>query len=938
MLSERTARTLSILLFASLLLVGIFTFVSYLGVQEHFGNLLPKDAADGRIQAVLSACDGDGLLCRGAHALLPVLLYTFERSAPFLAYIVFSLLALALWLGGRAVMSDHSEELPRLKLWVLAPLFIASVWLMFTMILGADLGRGAPLTRMIDPNVPEYAQQIDPSSLSILRASFNDLRDRGCLKPVPNSTVFYDYSGICAQQSFFTLVLPLLLFVFFIALDFLLLGNALLSWLRLRPKHGFSLCNEFLLSLGLGVGGVIAVLWLLAVFGVIISPLVWALVIGIPLLCYRQAMHLWGIARETTLVFPSRWGGWPLVVGWALFGLLALNFLSVIRPFPIGWDDLGSYLNRPHLLAEYGHFIPKMATFQWEFVTSIGFLLFGTKSALGAAAAMLLNWLAGVFAIFVVMGSARMVLRGGGLLAGFFYYLLPMVGHFSFADMKIDNAVLFMSALGFICVFAALFPQHGEGEHDAVDRRRWLMLAGLFTGLALGFKVTSAMTLFGLLVVVAGVGMGPWAAMTVASVMPAAFALQGTFKPSDFFSRFFAADIVVSKTAVALTCFALAAICSVPAIVSRRHRWRPTLIDISLFVIGILAAVLPWMIHNNVYNRQWPPRLIFDVENILAPEISLDGKADSTTRVVKVLPPELALDMNHPACQSTGTIEELDRYWGTGNGPGHYLLLPWRTVMNLDNGGYYVTTSPLLLLLPFILLFPVFWLPAGRRLRWVAILTVVQVAQWSVLANGVLWYGLGMFIGIAILVEAMLREAPDRATRILMGALIFMSLLISWSFRLWQFELQGGSLEYVIGKVNEQVIYTQTIPQYLDVAEMVDQRALAIPDRPYTLRMGTFISYFIPRNLERIPVTDNQLDFFNCVSQGDDHATTTKRLKAYGFNGIIFDFNTASIEADPNGTLHKKVEKFVNYVSNPASGLQAAVVDPKSGVAYFLIP
>lgn len=940
MLSERSTRTLSIILFVSLLLAGIVTYVAFAGVEEHFKYLLPRDPADGRIQAVLSACDGDGIFCRGVHALLPTLLYAFERSAPFLGYIIFSLLALGLWLGGRAVMSQSADEPPRLKVWTLPLLFLASIWLMFTMIMGADLGRGAPLKRMIDPAVPEYAQQVDAKSLLIIRESFNNLRERGCLKAVPNSTVLYDLSGSCAQQSFFTLVLPLFLFILLVAADFLLLGNALLSWLRLRPRHGLTLGRELLLSLGLGVGGVVAVLWLLSVFGIIIPPLAWVLVLGIPVLCYRQAIRFWGIARETSLEFPSRFGGWPLIIGWALFGLLALNFLSVIRPFPIGWDDLGSYLNRPHLLAEYGQFIPKMATFQWEFVTSLGFLLFGTKSAFGAAAAMLLNWLAGVFAIFGIIGTARVVLRGGGLITGFFYYLLPMVGHFSFADMKIDNAVFLMSTLGFICVFAALFPEHHHDEEgeDPTDRRRWLLLAGLFTGLALGFKVTSAMTLFGLLLVLAGVGLGPLAAFAVAFVMPAAFALQGTFKPSEFLSRFFAADIVVPTLAVVGICLAVAAACGVLAAMRRPTRWRPTLKELGLFIVGILATVLPWVVHNNIYNRQWPPRTIFNIENRLAPEISLDSKAYSTTRLVKTLPPELALDINHPACQSTGTIEELDRYWGTSSGPGHYLFLPWRTVMNLDNGGYYVTTSPLLLLLPFLLLFPVFWLPAGRRLRWVMILTVVQVAQWMVLANGVLWYGLGMFIGIALLVEAMLREAPDRPTRLLVGTLITLSMLTSWSFRLWQFEMQGGSLEYVIGKVSEEVIYAQTIPQYLDVAEMVTQRAEAIPDRPYTLRMGTFIPYFIPRNLERIPIADNQLDFFTCVSQGDDFATITKRLRAYGFNGIIFDFNTATIEADPNGTLHKKVERFLNYASDPASGLQAFVIDPTSGVGYFLIP
>jgi hypothetical protein len=52
----------------------------------------------------------------------------------------------------------------------------------------------------------------------------------------------------------------------------------------------------------------------------------------------------------------------------------------------------------------------------------------------------------------LVLGS------GPGLLAALLYYALPMVGHFSFADMKIDNAVFFVGTLAVLAVLHALFP------------------------------------------------------------------------------------------------------------------------------------------------------------------------------------------------------------------------------------------------------------------------------------------------------------------------------------------------------------------------------------------------------------------------------------------------------------------------------------------------
>jgi hypothetical protein len=63
-----------------------------------------------------------------------------------------------------------------------------------------------------------------------------------------------------------------------------------------------------------------------------------------------------------------------------------------------------------------------------------------------------------------------------------------------------------------------------------------------------------------------------------------------------------------------------------------------------------------------------------------------------------------------------------------------------------------------------------------------------------------------------------------------------------------------------------------------------------------------------------------------------------KRLKALGFNSIVFDTNTATIERDEQGSLHKKVNSFVEFVNNPASGLQILVSDEQAGIAFILIP
>ena len=141
-----------------------------------------------------------------------------------------------------------------------------------------------------------------------------------------------------------------------------------------------------------------------------------------------------------------------------------------------------------------------------------------------------------------------------------------------------------------------------------------------------------------------------------------------------------------------------------------------------------------------------------------------------------------------------------------------------------------------------------------------------------------------------------------------------------------------------MGKASAHTMRERTIPHYDNIRDAVLQRKAQLPDRPYVYRVGTFISYFIPKNLEVIGATDHQLGMFNCLYQERDNALTLKRLQALGFNSIIFDTNTATIEKDPNGTLHQKVQAFVDFLNDQSLGVQVVVNDMKAGVAYILLP
>ena len=77
---------------------------------------------------------------------------------------------------------------------------------------------------------------------------------------------------------------------------------------------------------------------------------------------------------------------------------------------------------------------------------------------------------------------------------------------------------------------------------------------------------------------------------------------------------------------------------------------------------------------------------------------------------------------------------------------------------------------------------------------------------------------------------------------------------------------------------------------------------------------------------------------FAAVGLRGDPSLTLRRLQALGFNSLIFDTTTATIEGDPEGSLHRKVEAFLGFVNTPGLGFDVVVNDTEGGVAFLLLP
>lgn len=942
-MTPQLKRVLGVALFAALFLWGSYTLLMYLSVNVHQQVLLSEVQRD----TVRQACEGSGALCQGWHAFFPFLIHTIAWASPFLWYAVVSVLLYGAFIVWHFLQSGEWSVQLRLRPWTMILLFLGSLFLMFNVLVLGHEG-DVPMRRIVEP-LPQVYNNITPETLATLQENFRELQESNCLKHIGQSVSgaqVYDVRLVCAEKAFFLRVLPQVLLVLLFLFELLVLGRLVTSLLRLQPRHPLV---ETMVSIGLGAGSLIAILWSLALLHLYTQTAGWILAATIPIVGWRQACTWLRRLFRTEWQGKYMWYSVTLLLGWLLLSYLAFNFLTVVRPFPIGWDDLGRYLNHPRQLVSYGHFIPQMGTFQWEYLTSLGFLLIGYDVVAGATFSMMINWTAGLLAVLSVYAFGLVFLGPKrGLLAALLYYTLPLVGHFSFADMKIDNAVFTMGALSTLTFFLMFFPTHAEQEEndglEVTPRRdwRWLALAGVFGGLSFGMKPTAVMVLMSLATILTGIGIH-WSVFPGAALLGWAFYTWHTeFNPQAVSQYVYGDPSVIGKGSVYIFCIGLGLLFFAIGVLRNRRAFLPTMRMVGIFIAGIFVSMLPWLIYNNIQHGHFPPILELGTPDRISPVFLIEARdiPAGEEQHVHVLPPELRPDLKHPACQSTSKAEEVDRYWGGGYGKGwrHYLTLPWRTVMNLDSAGYYVTTIPVLLLFPLLLLLPFFWRKTARPLRWLFLATVFQVVQWMFFANGIPWYGVGMFFGLTIGLEALVFHAPNASTKWLAGIFITLSLFIGFAMRFWQFDQQRNLLEYPMGKISAEGIRKRTIPYYDLIRDVILQRHESMPNRPFVYRIGTFIPYFIPRSMENLPMTDNQLDFFNCLHQERDPALTLARLKALGFSSILFDTNTHTIERDPNGTLHKKVQAFIDFLNTPSLGLQILVNNTDAGVAFVVIP
>jgi hypothetical protein len=289
-------------------------------------------------------------------------------------------------------------------------------------------------------------------------------------------TIVAPYPGIFMHYGFMLSALG------FILLVCVSVGKYILHWLKWDDSYNV---KTFLFSFGLGSMLLTFILFLLGLGGYLRSIPVWTICIILLLITYKE-LWLWVKAFfKPQLHFQGGYWDVRIFLFFLFFIVLGHHALELIRPMPMGFDDLAVYMNVPNLLARGGKLLSGIDAYSWGIFMSLGYLLFHSTmitlflSLLGGILAFL-----GLYVAIQSYGEQRNMphakVRTYALLSVTLFGTLPTVIFQSAKDMKVDLAALFFILLSFI----ALLTWRTEKE------RLLLCLSGIFVGFAFTIKYT----------------------------------------------------------------------------------------------------------------------------------------------------------------------------------------------------------------------------------------------------------------------------------------------------------------------------------------------------------------------------------------------------------------------------------------------------------------
>lgn len=677
-------------------------------------------------------------------------------------------------------------------------------------------------------------------------------------------TFIAPYTGIFMHYGF---ILDSLGFILLLCAS---IGKYILQYMKQDEPYDL---KEFLLSFGLGGVLLTLMLFICGLFGWLQSVPVWGICMVVLSIAYKELWQWLKAFFKPQIHFQGSYVDVRIILFCVFLIVLSHNVLELIRPMPVGFDDLAVYMNIPNLLAHGGELLSGIDAYSWGIFMSLGYLLFHS-----ATIALFLSFLGGVlvfFGLYVSVqsyGEQRNMSHAQAntyaLFVATFFYALPMVVFQSAKDMKVDLAAFFFILLSFILFLAWRKKEQGDVKS--------LCLSGLFMGYAFTIKYTAlffivAMLLYALFYMWRRQQKNAGITMLVLIVC-----IGAPFAP------YAMKNIVDTK-------------------------------QISVQSLRTGESETPWIAMN-------------------PPLSGLGGQipAPSSTGVQEEQGRYTGFEQGiwrYLMLPFTVTFNPIAFGMYVDIGYIFLALIPLIIILYIRTPEGEGGDHSLPLLHEILLVGAIYWILWGifaEGVIWYGyggfiflFLLIVEIIHQL---KKEYWTGLRYVVNGIIIVWFLCTLCLRTAN--LPSHAIF---------------IDPVGLFYSRGVIDEQGYLKQKIPTYLTILNIINSDIDANKRNPPKIyRVGTYIKYFIHHN-NKLVLDDNQLDIFISLSQDHDDQKTIARFKNAGFKYLIIDTNTATIDKTPGKTLTVKYQALTKFIQQNHEELKVIVDEPKNKIIFIQI-
>lgn len=523
-------------------------------------------------------------------------------------------------------------------------------------------------------------------------------------------------------------------------------------------------------------------------FAIVLSILIFFIIFS-----YKEILELFESFRNYRIDYNLKEGSYLKLASAEMFFTIAclvfsVNLISLIRPEPIWWDDLGAYMNFPHLMAEAWNLLQLWWMYAWQSFTWIGYMIWTPTSAfffnvmggIMSFVVMLLifwdlfhtkkHWF---FHIPLIWKPDKKWFLSIPIILATIFISLPMVFFQQAKDMKVDEWLFFITAIWLYILY-----KYYLSVKDWKDKNLlYIWLIWIIAWFAFSIKFTAILYIAWILWVISYARLWFFGLLGYISIFIWVFTVGNLWKMMRVVIN--PEGIVWFERNFWIWMIWIWILFIIWTIFKNKINFKKYLKDVLVFLLWIFVILLPWFWkHISEAGTElslsrllsWKPKVAeFNIENIYSQEEIKEINQES----------KKARSKNK---NSITTNEDFMRYLGYEKWILNHVKMPWNLTMQKNQAGEFTDISFLFLaFLPIILVFLryrkkyIYWLipVIGLFSFWVFNFWLLEF----LLAKSFFpyWYWYLLLIFITSLIFFILNLKDTRANHIFILNLVFVS-------------------------------------------------------------------------------------------------------------------------------------------------------------------